>query len=77
MAAYLASLSPRERVGEIVLASALWPEFVLLSEAGLPGLSVELVTKTLLSIVWARAPPSRVGVVLRPLHSSSSGGARS
>ena len=53
MAAYLASLSPRERVGEIVLALALWPEFVLLREAGPPQLSGRLVTKTLLSIVWA------------------------
>ena len=77
MAAYLASLSPRERVGEIILASALWPEFVLLSEAGPPQFSGKLVTKTLRSAVWARAPPGRVGVVLRPLQSSSSGGARS
>ena len=46
MAAYLTSLLPRERAGEIILASALWPEFVLLSQAGQPRLSFRLDTKT-------------------------------
>lgn len=46
MAAYLTSLLPRERAGEIILTSALWPEFELLSQAGQPPLSFKLDTKT-------------------------------